>query len=363
MVTRINVVMGGPSAEYEVSLNSGAQVLANLDRGKYGLRAVVVTKDKQLYYADVVDGVPDIQCFASPESPFKGPFHPSDSKEMWDGCDAAFLALHGEFGEDGTVQGYLDALGIPYTGSGVYASAVAMNKITSKFLYALNGLTVPEYSVYGINNPDVTVEGIIRKHSFPCFLKCPQSGSSRLMGLAKDRASLESLLKELQGSADDILVETSVSGPEFSCGVIDLPDGTTAALPPIEIRHANYDFFDYTAKYTNGASEELVPAPRPEELLKQIEDAALRAHKILGCRGVSRTDMIYNDSKLYVLETNTLPGMTSASLLPKAFQAQGGTYSELLDILISSALKKSNNKKNNNMEGTPPLRGEPYPTL
>jgi len=158
-------------------------------------------------------------------------------------------------------------------------------------------------------------------------------------------------------------VETSVSGPEFSCGVIDLPDGSIRALPPIEIRHANYDFFDYTAKYTTGASEELVPAPRPEELLRKIEDAALRAHKILGCRSVSRTDMIYNDSKLYVLETNTLPGMTSASLLPKAFQAQGGTYSELLDILISSALKKSNNKKNNNMEGTPPLRGEPYPTL
>jgi len=339
-MTSVNVVMGGPSAEYEVSLNSGAQVLANLDRGKYCLRAVVVTKDKQLYYANVTDSVPDVHGFAAPGGLFKGPFHPSNSKEMWDGCDAAFLALHGEFGEDGTVQGYLDTLGIPYTGSGICASAVAMNKITSKYLYALNGLTVPEYSVYSINNPDVTVDAIIKKHGFPCFLKCPQSGSSRLMGRASDRASLESLLRELRESADDILVETAVSGPEFSCGVIDLPDGSVKSLPPIEIRHANFDFFDYTAKYTHGASEELVPAPRPEELLKQIEGVALHAHKILGCSGVSRTDMIYNDSKLYVLETNTLPGMTLTSLLPKAFKAQGGTYSELLDILIASALRK-----------------------
>jgi D-alanine-D-alanine ligase len=338
---KINVVMGGPSAEYEISLNSGAQVLANLDRGKYSLRAVVITKDKQFYYADVEGGVPDVCNFDSPNSPFKGPFSPYNSKEIWYDCDAAFLALHGEFGEDGRIQGYLDALSVPYTGCGVYASAVAMNKVTSKFLYTLNGLSVPEYSVYGVNHPEVTIDNIIEKHGFPCFLKCPQSGSSRLMGRAKDRASLESLLKELQESADDILVETSITGVEFSCGVIEMPDGSVKPLPPIEIRPAEAsEFFDYTAKYSKGGSTEIVPAPRPEELLKKIQDTALYAHKILGCRGVSRTDMIYRDEKLHVLETNTLPGMTPASLLPKAFKAQGGTYSELLDTLIASALKK-----------------------
>ncbi|MDR0330650.1 MAG: D-alanine--D-alanine ligase [Chitinispirillales bacterium] len=343
MATKVNVVMGGPSAEYEVSLRSGEQVLSYLDKSKYDLRAVVITKNKQFYYADIAADapVPDIQHFADANGAFIGPFHPSNSKEIWDNCDAAFLALHGEFGEDGTIQGYLDALGIPYTGSGVYASAVAMNKITSKFLYAQSGMPVPDYSVYGVNHPDVTVDGIIKKHGFPCFLKCPQSGSSRLMGRAADKASLESLLKELQEDADDILVETSISGPEFSCGVIDMPNGETKALPPIEIRPNNAEFFDYTAKYTHGATLELVPAPRPEPLLRQIEETALRAHKALGCYGVSRTDMIYCDSKLYVLETNTLPGMTSASLLPQAFKAQGGTYAGLLDILISSALKRA----------------------
>ncbi|MDR3013419.1 MAG: D-alanine--D-alanine ligase [Chitinispirillales bacterium] len=340
MSIKINVIMGGPSAEYEVSLNSGSQVLANIDKRKYVLRAVVVDKDKKFYYADVDGGIPDVHNFNSAGSPFKGPFHPYDCKEIWENCAAAFLALHGEYGEDGVIQGYLDALGIPYTGSSVYASAVAMNKITSKFLYELNGLTVPAYSIYGINNPSVTVDAVIEKHGFPCFLKCPQSGSSRLMGRAGDKDSLVSLLKELQESAVDILVETNISGAEFSCGVIDLPDGSIKALPPIEIRSVNSEFFDYTAKYTKGEAVEIVPAPYPDELLKEIEDIAVRSHKILGCFGISRTDMMYDNSKLYVLETNTLPGMTSTSLLPKSFEAQGGTYAELLDILISTALKK-----------------------
>jgi len=343
---RVNVcvVMGGPSAEYEVSMNSGGQVLANLDRGKYDLRAVVVSKEKQIYYAnvDASGPVPDVKSFATPGGPFKGPLHPSDCKDVWKGCDVAFLAVHGEFGEDGTIQGYLDTLGVPYTGCGVYASAVAMNKITSKFLYMLGGLSVPDYSVYGVNHPETTVDGIIAKHGFPCFLKCPQSGSSRLMGRASDRESLVALLKELQESANDILVETMVKGIEFSCGVIDMPDGSTHALPPIEIRPLGSEFFDYKAKYTHGASEELVPAPREPELLAQVEDAALRAHKLLRCYGVSRTDMIYSDSKMHILETNTLPGMTSTSLLPQAFKAwRGGTYKELLDILLTSALKRA----------------------
>jgi D-alanine-D-alanine ligase len=342
----VNVVMGGPSAEYEVSLDSGGQVLAGLDRGKYGrLRAVVVSKEKRIYYADADGAVPDITGFAAPGGPFKGPLSPSDCKEVWDGCDVAFLAVHGEFGEDGTIQGYLGTLGVPYTGCGVYASAVAMNKITSKFLYMLGGLTVPDYSVYGVNHPETSVDGIIEKHGFPCFLKCPQSGSSRLMGRATDRESLTAIIKELQESADDILAETMVKGIEFSCGVIDMPDGSTYALPPIEIRPTGSEFFDYKAKYT-GCSEELVPAPREPELLAQVEEAALKAHKLLRCYGVSRTDMICSDSKMHILETNTLPGMTSKSLLPQAFKAwRGGTYAELLDTLLASALKRAERRQ------------------
>jgi len=337
---RVNVVMGGPSAEYEVSLDSGQQVLSNLDRSKYDLRAVVVTKDKKFYYSDITDVIPDTAVLANPQKTMNGPFAPYDSKAVWENCDVAFLALHGEFGEDGIIQGYLETLSIPYYGSGVYASAVAMNKITSKFLYGLNGIDTPPYSIYGVNHPNVTVENIIEKHGFPCFLKCPQSGSSRLMGRAVDEKSLRSLLEELQLSAADILVETNITGVELSCGVIEDTDGKIKALPPIEIRPVNSDFFDYTAKYTKGESLEIVPAPHPQELLKRVENIAERAHIILECYGVSRTDMIYSNDKLYVLETNTLPGMTVTSLLPQAFKAIGGTYSQLLDTLISSALKR-----------------------
>ena len=337
---KVNVVMGGPSAEYEVSLNSGQQILSNLDRNRYDLRAVVVSKDKKFYYLDIGDTLPDVRAIAAAQETFKGPFLPFDCKEVWENCGVAFLALHGEFGEDGVIQGYLETLGIPYYGSGVYASAVAMNKITSKFLYGLHGLDVPPYSIYGINNPETTVDAIIKKHGFPCFLKCPQSGSSRLMGKARNESELRALLEELEQSSDDILVETSICGTEFSCGVIEIEDGTLKSLPPVEIRFIDSDFFDYNAKYTHGASVELVPAPHPEELLEKVEAAAKAAHQILGCAGVSRTDMIYSGSKLYILETNTLPGMTATSLLPKAFKAAGGTYSQLLDTLISTALKK-----------------------
>ena len=213
-----------------------------------------------------------------------------------------------------------------------------MEKITSKFIYINGGLTAPPWSLYGKNFPDVSVESIERKHGYPCFVKCPQSGSSRLMGRADNRAALIAILEEFSSAAETILVETAIRGIEFSCGVIEGAEGATRALPPIEIRPATAAFFDYEAKYTAGKSEEIVPAPRPAALLDRVQAAALAAHRLLGCRGVSRTDMIYADDKLYVLETNTLPGMTANSLLPKEFKAEGGDYPGLLDLLITSAL-------------------------
>jgi D-alanine-D-alanine ligase len=231
-------------------------------------------------------------------------------------------------------------LGIPYTGSGVAASAISMDKIASKYLFYSNGLAVPPWSVYGKAFPSVTLDSLQKKHGFPCFVKCPQSGSSRLMGRADDRATLVALLGEFEGSADRLLVESAIHGIEFSCGVIENEAGEPYALPPIEIRPVHGAYFDYTAKYTTGESEEIVPAPRPKALLDTIKTTALAAHTIVGCAGVSRTDMIFADERLYVLEINTLPGLTPNSLLPKEFAADGGTYGGLLDNLIRSALRK-----------------------
>lgn len=342
MNTRVHVVMGGPSAEHEVSLCSGLEVLNHLDPRVYCVKPVVVSHDKAFFYGDTGTTTFTIDDLRNPAASgaFAGPLPAASSAALWGDCDVAFLALHGSFGEDGVIQGFLDTIGIPYTGSGVYASAVAMEKIASKFLFIQNGLAVPPYSIYGKDNPDVTIESIGKKHGFPCFVKCPQSGSSRLMGRADDRASLAKLIAELESCSDRILIETAVHGIEFSCGVLEKSDGRLVALPPIEIRPVRSQFFDYTAKYSKGESEEIVPAPRPPALLRRIEEIALHVHRIIGCSGLSRTDMIYSGDTLYVLETNTLPGLTSNSLLPKAFMASGGTFGGLLDCMIQTALMK-----------------------
>jgi D-alanine-D-alanine ligase len=341
MTVTVNVVMGGPSAEHEVSLRSGLEVMNRIDTTAYHVRAVVVSRSKLFYFCDP-DTPLELAELARPASPrFEGPLAPAASQKFWDGCDVAFLALHGSFGEDGVIQGFLETLGVPYTGSGVYGSAVAMEKITSKFLYLAEGMAVPPWSIYGTAYRDVSVESLERKHGYPCFVKTPQSGSSRLMGRADDRPSLTALLEKLSRHAPRLLVETAIKGIEFSCGVIEKAAGEITALPPVEIRPKETAFFDFAAKYTAGKSEEIAPAPRPEPLLERVKETAIAAHRILGCRGVSRTDMILADEKLYVLETNTLPGLTGNSLLPKEFIAAGGTYAGLIDAIINAALKRN----------------------
>ncbi len=337
---RINVIMGGPSAECDISILTGIEMCRHLMNGPHDIRAVVVTAGRQFCYTDVQDKLPPNDAFsdAAGSEVFHGPFPPCSSAPVWNGCDVALLGVHGAFGEDGCLQGFLETLGIPYTGSGVFASSVAMNKIATKHLLERSGITTPPYSVYGAGH-DTTLEALIRTHGFPCFAKCPQSGSSKLMGRADSRESLEALLRELSRESTHILVESAVEGVELSCPVLEYPDRSVRALPPVEIRPVGSSFFDYTAKYTDGACEEVVPAPRPAELLDRVRQTALRVHTILGCRGVTRTDMICTDTEVFVLEINTLPGFTPASLVPKSYAAEGGSYQELLALLIEDTIQ------------------------
>jgi D-alanine-D-alanine ligase len=328
---------------------SGHQVLQNLDRSKYDVRAIVITQDNRYYYRDIgrdavlgLDEISSLDALPAPGlSPlFDGPFSALDSRELWGPCTVAFLALHGEDGEDGRFQGFLDTLGISYNGPGVLASALAMNKIMSKYLFLQRGLQTPPFSLFGKLHPGNSPESIAARRGFPCFVKCPQSGSSRLMGRAVDLPALIAMLDEFSPHADEILVESAIKGIEFTCPVLEFPDGKVDALPPIEIRPKAAEFFDYTAKYRDKGSEEICPAPRSPEILAKIRDIALQAHNALGCRGVSRTDMILKDDVFYVLEVNTLPGLTANSLLPKSFKATGGSYSGLLDVLIQTACNR-----------------------
>jgi D-alanine-D-alanine ligase len=338
----VNVVIGGPSAEHEISLKTGREILLHIDKSKYNLRAVVITPTRQLFYSTITDIVPSVAELSAPASSkqFHGPMHPAGSFELWYDCDMALIAMHGSFGEDGVFQGFLETLGVPYTGSGVCASAVGMNKIITKHLFKQCGIDTPPFSVYGKHFPGVTAEGIAAEHGFPCFVKCPQSGSSRMMGKADDMAALEEMLARFSAESDEILIESAIIGSEYTCGVIENLDGSLQALPPVLIRPHSGQYFDFEAKYKPGASDEIVPAPCSAALTKRIQDVALRAHIAVGCGAISRTDIILRDNRLFALEINTLPGLTSNSLMPKAFAAIGGSYAQLLDLIIESALRK-----------------------
>lgn len=335
---KIAVVMGGPSAEHEVSLKTGFQVIFNLNKNKYDVSAVVVSKEKKFYLAQSTVGISenDIENFKS--SPFfKGEFNPCSSIVVWNGVDVAFLALHGEFGEDGTIQGYLDTLGIKYTGCGVVSSAVGMHKIFAKKILEASGIPTPQYSVFRQDDSEFEIKKIVAKHKFPVFVKAPQSGSSKLMGRAENELQLRNLLIELGSKCKSVLVETGIiGGEEFSCPVIE-KDGVTSALMPIFIKPQNKEnYFDYNAKYL-GESDEICPPPHSPKTIESLQRTALAVHNVLECDGYSRTDIILKDEICYVLEINTLPGMTQSSLLPKAFAVEGGTFGELLDRIIRNA--------------------------
>jgi D-alanine-D-alanine ligase len=229
---------------------------------------------------------------------------------------------------------------VPYTGSSVFASAVAMNKIATKFIFEQNGIKTPPFYIAGRGHPEVTWRFLADKLGYPMYVKCPQSGSSRLMTRVDCGAGLGTKMEEMLQYSPEILIEKGIKGPEFTCPVLEMPDGTVKALPPIEIRPIKANYFNFKAKYEDGGSEEIVPIKRGKELVGRIQELALKCHTLLSCRGVSRTDMILGeDGNLYVLEINSLPGLTANSLLPKSFKAAGGTYRQLIDLMIQVALK------------------------
>ena len=335
----IHVVMGGPSAEFAVSLASARMVIEHLLNANHTVKGVVITRNREFFVTGSLEQTPSLTELSDPASSGRmdGPFLPAASQPVWNGCEKAFLALHGSFGEDGVIQGYLDTLGIPYTGSGVRASALAMDKCLTKHLYTRCDIPTPPWLTINTSGERSTISRIIETLGLPCFVKCPQSGSSLLMGRADTQEELQALLAALLKHSSQVLVEKMIKGIELSCGVLEYADGSVLPLPPVEIRPRNALFFDHHAKYDQQGSEELVPAPRDTHLLQEVQRLALAAHHLLGCRGVSRTDMIFAHETLYVLETNTLPGLTPTSLLPRSFAAQGGSYTGLLEVLLSTA--------------------------
>jgi D-alanine-D-alanine ligase len=253
-----------------------------------------------------------------------------------DDIDVALVILHGPFGEDGTVQGLLDLLGIPYQGAGVLGSAAAMNKLAAKRLYAQCGLPVPAYRVIDTES-GFDADACIADIGLPLVVKPVAAGSSVGMTIVRDASALKPAVQSAFAFDRQVLAEAFVDGVEVTGGVIGNDD--VEALPLIEIIPGEgHEFFDYAAKYTPGATQEICPARIDADLTEKAQRYAVEAHMALFCRGYSRTDMILKDGEFYVLETNTIPGMTQTSLFPQAAAAAGMDFTRLLDRLIELAL-------------------------
>ena len=307
------VLMGGPSAEHDVSLATGKVILSALDKEKYNPIPVVVPKDGQWIL-------------------------PLET-------DAVFIAMHGAYGEDGTVQGFLESARVPYTGSGVLASALAMDKLKSNEIFAFHRLKVPKYINFSKKEweKDKTkiTAGIEEKISLPCVVKPSNCGSSVGITIVKKIEDLENAMQSAFSYDDTILAQKYISGTEVTCAILDEGGNKEPiALPPTQIIPKESEFFDYRAKYIAGATEEITPPRLSAEIIKKIQENALKAHEILGCSGMSRTDMIVSGEDIFILETNTIPGMTETSLYPQAAAAVGISFAELLDKIIGSAINK-----------------------
>ncbi|MDD2463473.1 MAG: D-alanine--D-alanine ligase [Desulfobulbus sp.] len=305
---RLALIAGGVSDEREVSLRGAAGVEKALDGEKYEVVRYDPATDLARIAADA------------------------------DKIDVAFLLLHGVHGEDGTIQGFLDLLGIPYQGAGVLGSALAMDKNLAKTMYKLHELPVAPWVM--VESADLRDSSrILAEVGLPCVVKPVRQGSSIGMSIVRAVEHLPGALRLALRHDNEVMVESYIKGRELTVGVLGNQD--VVPLPLIEIiPNAQYEFFDYEAKYQPGASKEICPAPVDDQVRQKAQQYAVTAHQCLQLRGYSRTDMIFSGGELYLLETNTIPGMTPTSLLPQAAAEAGIPFALLLDRLIELAMEK-----------------------
>jgi len=314
----VAIVAGGRSSEHQVSRWSGERVLDALDRRRYRPLFVLVEEDGNW----VVDGIRR-----------RGPLGGIEALGAAR-CDVAFLALHGPFGEDGTIQGFLETVGLPYTGSAVLGSALAMDKIRTKQLVRPAGVEVAPDAIVPPADP-AWMGGTL---GFPVFVKNPYGGSSLEVRRAGTPEELAQAIADIGSGCDRVLVEAAVEGRELTVAILDDEAGAPHALPVVEIR-SREGFFDFENKYTPGVAEEIVPAPVDAAVARRIQEVALSVHGLLGLRGMSRSDFILTrDGRPVFLEVNTIPGLTPNSLLPKAALAAGIPFPEVLTRLVESAI-------------------------
>lgn len=297
---RIGVIMGGISSEREVSLKSGKEILRNLDKNKYESVVPIVLDSKK----DIFDKIKNI--------------------------DFAFLALHGKFGEDGSIQAILESLNIPYSGCGVLTSAICMNKGLTKRIVKTEGILTPKWiSIKDVKDIDYKK---INKLGYPLFIKPNNGGSSIGAFLVKGEKGVYNAVAEGLKYDREVIIEEYIKGDEITSFVLN-----GEVLPTVLIEAKEGEFFDYASKYNKGgAKEEAVFLS--EKLQNKVNNISKTVWDIFDCKGYLRIDMIVRDETPYLLEVNTLPGMTKESLIPKSAKAKGMEYSELLDKMIEYSI-------------------------
>lgn len=268
-------------------------------------------------------------------------FDPAEKKDLQNliagNYDVAFLCMHGKMGEDGTLQGFLEMIGLPYIGSGVWSSALAMDKAKSKLFYENAGIQTP-VSVTLYSPDDMSIEDILSTVGESCVVKPATEGSALGVYIVKGADEVKDAIEKAFELDSEVLVETFVKGTELTIAV--LGNEQLEALPVIQIVPRN-EFYDFESKYAPGGSQHLCPAPLNAEATEKVQEMAKAAHRVLGCSGISRSDFIMDENgEFWILETNTLPGMTETSLLPDAARAAGIEFPELCTRLIGLALEK-----------------------
>ncbi len=348
MSLKLGVLFGGQSGEHDVSIMSAVSVIKNLDKQKYDIVPIGITKKGHWYlYAGEIDDLKgdwvndSYKAILPPDPSYKGLMYFTNGEMKLVHLDVVFPVLHGPKGEDGTIQGLLELAGIPYVGSGVAASSAGMDKVFTKRLFECAGLPIVPYVAYTgrkwrARQDDLTQE-IEKNIGYPAFIKPANMGSSVGITKAHDKLELEEAINLALRYDRKVIVEKAVRCKDVECAV--LGNGEPEASTAGEIVPAG-EFYDYNAKYYDDKTRLLIPADIPEDKIEEIKGLAVRAYKAVDCCGLARVDFFYetDTQKIYVSELNTIPGFTDVSMYPKLWKASGMSYKELLDELINLSL-------------------------
>jgi D-alanine-D-alanine ligase len=348
---RVAIIAGGRSSEHPISCISASGVLAAIDRSKFEPILFGITQSGtwiDMRQSDFERGSDGLSYVPEGGEKLIVDIHGiKDSKGIDLGIDIAFPLLHGAYGEDGTIQGLFEMAGIAYVGSGVLASAVAMDKSFAKPIYADFGLKVADgITVHRDNwNKSKDLEiAKIRALGFPIFIKPARSGSSRGTSKVKDESEISAALDDAFKYDPRVLVEAAVVGREIECAVLEIDSIATASVLG-EVRvHPPHEFYDFEAKYLDGSTTFDIPANLAEPIASAISQAAITAFEALGCEGLARVDFFLSeDNQIIINELNTMPGFTPTSVFPALWEKTGRSYSQLITILLDSALSRQRN--------------------